>query len=136
MTTNGPTTTPRYWGWFAWQEWDVFEPGDTMAYAYPDYGGPREGDGLYVDLYVDPLMTTAIGRLWVADHDRLGLLHLPNEDDVMYAKVALTARRMHAQNIPADVAFQDITGQYTAGPVFEGPLDDIADPDLTENEGI
>lgn len=130
------TTTPRYWGWFVWQEWDVLEPGDILAYAYPDYGGPREGDGLWVDLYTDHTHTDTIGRLWTADHNRAGLLHLPQEDDVMYAKVALTLRRLNAQNIPADQAFQQIAGEYEAGPVFEGPLDDIADPDIPENNGI
>lgn len=129
------TTTPRYWSWFDIKEYGILEEGDVLAYELPDYPGPREGTGLYVDLFVDDAKTQPLARLWLAGN-RLGLVHVPYEDDVWYAKVALTLRQLYSAGMAAEEAFYNTAGSYAAGPVFEGPLEDIADPAVQGNESI
>lgn len=131
-----PSSTPVYWGWFVPIDQTALTAEQLQAYALPDYGGPRDGYGLYVDLYSDPQREQPVGRLWTAQGDRAGLLHVADEDPVEYASIALTLRLRHRDNVPAEDAFYELAGDYTAGPVFEGPLENIADPDQDANAGI
>lgn len=131
-----PTTNPQYWGWFNSAELVQMTPEEITAYQLPDYPGPRGDEGIYCDLYADDGRADPIGRLWTANGNRAGLVHVPDEDGIEYARVALRLRLQFDAGVPAKDAFDAIVEEYTTGEVFQGPLEDIADPSIDENDGI
>jgi hypothetical protein len=68
------------------------------AYGLPDYPGRRGGEGLFVDLYADAELTDPVGRLWTNDTS-VGLLHIEDEDDLLYTIAALRLRRFHRRGV-------------------------------------
>lgn len=137
------TTTPLPVWTLPPDDWDALIP-LVDAYSLPDYEGLRTGEGVYVDLYVGPTNPAieaqgyariTVGRLWT-NGTAIGLLHLPAEDSALYTETALRLRLMRRDGIDPRAAFDSTATEFDTGPVFNGALDDIADPDIELNSTI
>lgn len=124
-------------------DWDALIP-LAEAYGLQDYEGERTGEGVYVDLYVGPsnpaieakgYARITAGRLWT-NGTAVGLLHLPAEDSAVYTETALRLRLMRRDGVPPREAFDSTATEFDTGPVFQGELEDIADPDIELNAHI
>jgi hypothetical protein len=131
-----PLTSPYRWQWFCFDEQMEISVELMQAYDWPDYPGVREGVGMWTDLFTDVAREYPLGRLWTNGVNATGLLHVEREDALEYTIVALRIRAMLHDGKTPQETFDALVEEYTAGPVYQGDLAGIEDPDQPDNEEI
>lgn len=105
-----------------------------VAYKVPDYPGAMEGEGNWIDMYLDEKGEHPVGRLWVnPENDGCGVQALPASHLDYVTRDALRLRVFHALDVWVLEAFDRIKAQYYAGETQTGDLAEAYVP-VPEND--
>jgi len=125
MSTFQPITP----NWLS-ASWDDFNKEDSElieAYDWPDYPDVMEGEGNWIDLYLDSGGKTLVGRLWVCPESQcIGLEQMPNGNATWLTKAALNLREFYRHDVGVLSAYDFIKEDYYCGEEQTGDLSDAA----------
>lgn len=119
---------PPYPKWLgpSFDQWAQQDPELIPAYDWPDYPGPRKGEGNWVELYLDEAGKFPVGVVWLSpEHGSVGIIPAENGNYDYVAKSVLELREMFRHEVSPFAAYDYIKGEYYCGEEETGDLKDV-----------